>query len=157
MFIRVAQCRGEGKYPSRVTKEARLWFRGGPRAHSRLPSQAQDDHDVLFCDGNCYRGSAVGFDAVITVWEKIWDSTEAKMPDGSPVAGGISGFDIKLHDGEIWMTNQDLGYGAYGFPNGIVRLTDVDGDGKYNSVGETHIWTDEFVDKARAIDFYGSD
>ena len=36
-------------------------------------------------------------------------------------------------------------------------LTDVDGDGKYNSVGETHIWTDEFVDKARAIDVYGSD
>ena len=111
----------------------------------------------MFCDGNCYRGSAVGFDAVITVWEKIWDSTEAKMPDGSPVAGGISGFDIKLHDGEIWMTNQDLGFGSYGFPNGIIRLTDVDGDGKYNSVGETHIWTDEFVDKARAIDVYGSD
>ena len=74
------------------------------------------------------------------------------MPDGSPVAGGISGFDIKLHDGEIWMTNQDLGFGSYGFPNGIIRLTDVDGDGKYNSVGETHIWMDEFVDKARAID-----
>ena len=79
------------------------------------------------------------------------------MPDGSPVAGGISGFDIKLHDGEIWMTNQDLGFGSYGFPNGIIRLTDVDGDGKYNSVGETHIWTDEFVDKARAMDVYGSD
>ena len=116
---------------------------------------AMDGFDVLFCDVNCYRGS--GGDAVITVWEKIWDSTEAKMPDGSPVAGGISGFDIKLHDGEIWMTNQDLGFGSYGFPNGIIRLTDVDGDGKYNSVGETHIWTDEFVDKARAIDVYGSD
>ena len=51
------------------------------------------------------------------------------------------------------MTNQDLN----GFPNSIMRLTDVDSDGKYNSVGETHIWTDEFVDKARAIDVYGSD
>ena len=60
---------------------------------------------------------------------------------------------IKLHDGEIWMTNQDL----FGFPNSIMRLTDVDSDGKYNSVGETHIWTDEFVDKARAMDVYGSD
>ena len=55
--------------------------------------------------------------------------------------------------GEIWMTNQDL----FGFPNSIMRLTDVDSDGKYNSVGETHIWTDEFVDKARAMDVYGSD
>ena len=76
------------------------------------------------------------------------------MPDGTPVAGGIGGgFDIKLHDGEIWMTNQDL----FGFPNSIMRLTDVDSDGKYNSVGEKHIWTDEHVDKARAMDVYGSD
>ena len=113
---------------------------------------AMDGPDVLFCDGNCYRGKYTG--GVITVWEVIWDSTEAKMPDGSPVAGGIGGgFDIKLHDGEIWMTNQDL----FGFPNSIMRLTDVDSDGKYNSVGETHIWTDEFVDKARAMDVYGSD
>ena len=82
------------------------------------------------------------------------DAHQSPHPPKSPP---FSGFDIKLHDGEIWMTNQDLGFGSYGFPNGIIRLTDVDGDGKYNSVGETHIWTDEFVDKARAIDVYGSD
>ena len=49
----------------------------------------------------------------------------------------ISGFDIRVKDGEIWVTNAEI-FG--GIAQRVLRLVDKDGDGKFNSEGETLVW-----------------
>ena len=81
--------------------------------------------------------------------EKIWDSATA-VRDAS--IGSIGGFDVKLHNGELWATQ------SFGGPPALIRLVDKDGDGKFNSDGETIVWSAPTpLERPRAVCAYGSD
>ena len=67
----------------------------------------------------------------LTEAELIWD------PSDHLEIADISGFDIRVKDGEIWVTNAEI-FG--GIAQRVLRLVDKDGDGKFNSEGETIVW-----------------
>ena len=67
----------------------------------------------------------------------------------------IGGFDIKVHNGEVWVTQ------SFDAGNRLIRLVDKDNDGKFNSDGETIVWFggpgDDPLERPRAVCAYGSD
>ena len=112
-----------------------------------------DGADVLINDilgTGLYRFKVSG-DSVPTP-ELIWDPATAVR---DPSIESIGGFDIKLHNGEVWATQ------SFDAGNRLIRLVDKDNDGKFNSDGETIVWFggpgDDPLGRPRAVCAYGSD
>ena len=106
-------------------------------------SAAMDGPDVVYVDANFMPASKGVFrmkgggQIPLTDTELVWD------PSLHPVIGDIAGADIRAKDGEIWVTTDAR----------VLRLVDMDGDGKYNSEGETLVWLEGApLDRPKALD-----
>ena len=92
---------------------------------------------VIYVDGGfpskgIFRLNGGGGSIPLTEAELIWNPTD------HPEIADISGFDIRVKDGEIWVTNAEI-IGPL-FAQRVLRLVDKDGDGKFNSEGKTLVW-----------------
>lgn len=135
--------------------EAKLQNRVGgrqPRMGSYVPPEplnvyvsdwGTDAPDVVYVDANFMPASKGVFrmkgggQIPLTDAELVWD------PSLHPVIGDIAGADIRAKDGEIWVTTDAR----------LLRLVDMDGDGKYNSEGETLVWLEGApLDRPKALD-----